>query len=124
MSLEALQSIGVDKYMGCIYKQPKMFTNGKVGVSPEQIIIAVCDYFKITEERLKERLRKRELVLARQIAMYMMCKFCYKISLKSIGNHFGFDHTTVVHSRDTLQDLLDTDKELTIIYQIIKSKIQ
>jgi chromosomal replication initiator protein len=43
--------------------------------------------------------------------MYLAKKFT-KSSLKNIGEHFGgFDHTTVIHSCQTVEDLMDTDNE-------------
>ena len=56
-----------------------------------------------------QKTRKREIVQARQITMYLAKAFT-KNSLKTIGEHFGGrDHTTVIHSCQTVKDLMDTD---------------
>lgn len=69
----------------------------------------VCEHYNIPYEKLLMKTRKRDIVQARQITMYLAKKFT-KNSLKSIGEHFGgFDHTTVIHSCQTVEDLLDTD---------------
>ncbi len=69
----------------------------------------VCDYFDVKFEKLLQKTRKREIVQARQITMYLSKMFT-KNSLKTIGEHFGGrDHTTVIHSCQTVKDLMDTD---------------
>lgn len=69
----------------------------------------VCEYFAVPYDKLLQKTRKREIVQARQISMYLSKAFT-KNSLKSIGEHFGGrDHTTVIHSCQTVKDLMDTD---------------
>jgi chromosomal replication initiator protein len=69
----------------------------------------VCEYFDVPYDRLLHKTRKREIVQARQITMYLAKAFT-KNSLKTIGEHFGGrDHTTVIHSCQTVKDLMDTD---------------
>ncbi|MGN6267616.1 MAG: chromosomal replication initiator protein DnaA, partial [Ginsengibacter sp.] len=69
----------------------------------------VCDYFNVPYEKLLQKTRKREIVQARQITMFLAKAFT-KNSLKTIGEHFGGrDHTTVIHSCQTVKDLMDTD---------------
>ena len=69
----------------------------------------VCEYFDVSYDKLLHKTRKREIVQARQITMYLAKAFT-KNSLKNIGEHFGGrDHTTVIHSCQTVKDLMDTD---------------
>lgn len=69
----------------------------------------VCEYFDVSYDKLLQKTRKREIVQARQITMYLAKSFT-KNSLKTIGEHFGGrDHTTVIHSCQTVKDLMDTD---------------
>jgi chromosomal replication initiator protein len=69
----------------------------------------VCEYYDVPYEKLQQKTRKREIVQARQITMYLAKAFT-KNSLKTIGEHFGGrDHTTVIHSCQTVKDLMDTD---------------
>lgn len=69
----------------------------------------VCEYFEVSYEKLLQKTRKREVVQARQITMYLAKAFT-KNSLKTIGEHFGGrDHTTVIHSCQTVKDLMETD---------------
>jgi chromosomal replication initiator protein len=77
----------------------------------------VCDYYDISYDKLQAKTRKREIVQARQISMFLAKQFT-KNSLKTIGDHFGGrDHTTVIHSCQTVKDLMDTD---TMIREQVK----
>ncbi|MCO5237665.1 MAG: chromosomal replication initiator protein DnaA [Chitinophagaceae bacterium] len=78
-------------------------------ITIETIQKMVCDYYNLPYERLLQKTRKREIVQARQITMFLAKQFT-KNSLKTIGEHFGGrDHTTVIHSCQTVKDLMDTD---------------
>jgi chromosomal replication initiator protein len=78
-------------------------------VTIEAIQKIVCEFFNVPYDKLLHKTRKREIVQARQITMYLSKQFT-KNSLKTIGEHFGGrDHTTVIHSCQTVKDLMDTD---------------
>ncbi|GAA4343523.1 chromosomal replication initiator protein DnaA [Flaviaesturariibacter amylovorans] len=84
----------------------------------------VCDYFEVPYEKLLQKTRKREIVQARQITMYLAKAFT-KNSLKSIGEHFGGrDHTTVIHSCQTVKDLMDTDSGFRENVLELQQKVQ
>ena len=69
----------------------------------------VADHFKVPVEKLAGETRKRQIVIARQLSMYLAKNLTDK-SLKAIGERFGGrDHSTVIYSCKTVQDLLDTD---------------
>ncbi len=84
------------------------FTNERV-ITSESIIKAVCDYFRVKVEQLKSRRKTSELVRARQIGMFLCRKHISK-SLKAIGADFGGrDHSTVIHSINTIANGLELD---------------
>jgi chromosomal replication initiator protein len=84
----------------------------------------VCDYFELPYDKLLQKTRKREIVQARQITMYLS-KIFTKNSLKTIGNHFGGrDHTTVIHSCQTVKDLMDTDNIFRESVLELQQKVQ
>ncbi|MDZ4745058.1 MAG: chromosomal replication initiator protein DnaA [bacterium] len=61
---------------------------------------------------LSAKTRKHEVVLARQMCMYL-AKQLTQMSLKSIGMHFGGrDHTTVLHSCQQILNYIDTDRKI------------
>lgn len=98
--------------------------NASRELSIDTIQKLVCEYFQISQEKLKEQTRKREYVQARQIAMYF-CKEFTKSSLKTIGLHFGGrDHSTVIHALNTVNDLTCTDKEFKRYIEELRKKIQ
>ncbi|OYX93274.1 MAG: chromosomal replication initiation protein DnaA, partial [Sphingobacteriia bacterium 35-40-5] len=85
--------------------------NSSKEISMEYIQKLVCEYFEVPIEMVKSKTRKREIVQARQISMYL-AKLHTKTSLKSIGAFFGGrDHSTVIYACQTVDDLIDTDKK-------------
>ena len=69
----------------------------------------VADHFTVPVEKLQGKTRKRSIVIARQLSMYLAKKLTGK-SLKAIGDKFGGrDHSTVIYSCNTVQDLMATD---------------
>ena len=84
----------------------------------------VCEFFSVPYEKLLHKTRKREIVQARQITMFLAKGFT-KNSLKTIGEHFGGrDHTTVIHSCQTVKDLMDTDTIFKENVQELTQKVQ
>jgi chromosomal replication initiator protein len=69
----------------------------------------VADHLDVPLEKLQSETRKRQIVIARQLSMYL-AKNMTNASLKAIGEQFGGrDHSTVIHSCKAVQDLMDTD---------------
>jgi chromosomal replication initiator protein len=78
-------------------------------ISVKAILSAVSEYYDIPLTLITGKTRKQEVVLARQMAMYII-KQNTALSLKSIGSHFGGrDHTTVIHSCQMMKNYLETD---------------
>ncbi len=82
---------------------------------------AVCSHFKLTADEIQLQCRKRTIVKARQIAMYIMRK--KGLTLHCIAAFFGKDHTTCIHSERTVIDLMHTDIEYRIEVNEINSAI-
>lgn len=79
-------------------------------ITIEAIQRMVAEHFQVEMDQLKAKTRKRQIVQARQIAMFF-AKEMTRHSLKSIGLHFGGrDHSTVIHALQTVSDLVATDK--------------
>ena len=93
-------------------------------ITIENIQKMVCEYFDVGYEKLQQKTRKREIVQARQITMFLAKAFT-KNSLKTIGEHFGGrDHTTVIHSCQTVKDLMDTDNVFKENVLELQQKVQ
>ena len=81
-------------------------------ISVEMIQRKVADHFKMTVTDLKAKRRSRNIILPRQIAMYLTRKLT-NMSLPEIGGAFGGkDHTTVLHSFKKIETDLVKDKGL------------
>ncbi|MBE6231208.1 MAG: chromosomal replication initiator protein DnaA [Bacteroidales bacterium] len=79
-------------------------------VTIDKVQKVVCDYFNISRDELLSKTRKRQIVQARQIAMYMS-RSLINCSLSTIGSETGGkDHATVLHACTTVNDLMSTDK--------------
>ncbi|MFK7906917.1 MAG: chromosomal replication initiator protein DnaA, partial [Chitinophagales bacterium] len=79
-------------------------------ISVEYIQKIVSDYFKVPIEQLTGKTRKRQVVQARQISMYLAKSFTDN-SLKAIGKYFGGrDHSTVIHACRAVLNLMETDR--------------
>ena len=88
----------------------KIVGEEKVDVTIDKVQKIVCDYFNITRDELLSKTRKRQIVQARQIAMYMS-RSLINCSLSTIGAEIGGkDHATVLHACTTVNDLMATDK--------------
>ncbi len=84
----------------------------------------VCEFYNIPYDKLLAKTRKREIVQARQISMFLSKEFT-KSSLKTIGEHFGGrDHTTVIHSCQTVKNLMDTDPLIRDHVKELQQKVQ
>ncbi len=94
----------------------------EVGV--DYIQKSVGEYFQISVADLKDKTRKKEIVIARQVAMYL-CKEYTNHSLKSIGYHFGGrDHSTVIHAVQSVSDMMDVDNSFGSQINELKKKMR
>lgn len=80
-------------------------------VSPESVIHAVCQFYKVDKQELLGKNKRAELVQARQIACYLMCEIL-NLPLTAIGKAIGRDHATVIYSRDKIANLLKKNSRL------------
>lgn len=84
----------------------------------------ISDYFKVSPESLRAKTRKKEIVIARQVAMYFAKEYTNH-SLKVIGYHFGGrDHSTVIHAIQTVNDIMDTDKKFAETIKDIETNLK
>jgi chromosomal replication initiator protein len=78
-------------------------------ITVELIQRIVAEHYDLPVEKLKEKTRKRFVVRARQLSMYLAKQLSNK-SLKHIGNAFGGrDHSTVIHACRSIETLLEND---------------
>ncbi len=81
-------------------------------ITIETLQETVASHYNITSDLMRARTRKKEIVVPRQVAMYL-CKHLTDSSLKTIGLHFGGrDHTTVIHAYQTVEEKLGKNPQL------------
>ena len=96
--------------------------DSEVGI--DYIQKTVSDYFHVEQDDLKAKTRKKEIVIARQVAMYFSKDYTNH-SLKSIGYHFGGrDHSTVIHALQSVDNMMDTDSKFRYSIDELKKKLK
>ncbi len=99
-------------------------TDRKVNITIENITSLVCESLKIDENKIRDKTRKKEIVFARQIAMFLS-KDLTKSSLKTIGLHFGGrDHSTVIHACTSVEESLSKDLYVKELIENLRDKIK
>jgi chromosomal replication initiator protein len=102
----------------------KLIKNTKREISIDYIQKIVCTYFNIPVDHIQSKTRKREIVQARQVAMFFS-KSMTKASLATIGSQIGGkDHATVLHACKTVNNLIETDKRFRIQIDEIEKKLK
>jgi len=73
----------------------------------------VAEHYNLTLAQLKARVRIREIVVPRQMAMYLVRETLgNEVSYDVIGAFFHRDHATAIHAQKSIKDLIDTDKTI------------
>ena len=80
-------------------------------VTPDSIIDCVADYYSLSPEVLRGDSRKKEIALARHVAVYLTREMT-GLSLPRIGDAFGRDHSTIINSCEKVTKLLDTSQDM------------
>ncbi len=95
----------------------------KKGIQVRHIIEAVSEFYNINSKSLVDKGRKKEMVRARQVAMYLM-RSELNTSYPGIGEQFGGrDHTTALHSFEKISRELEEDERLKEELALLKEKI-
>ena len=92
-------------------------------LSIEYIQDVVAKYFNISVADLKGSRRSSDVVLPRQIAMYL-CKSVAQISYPKIGNAFGKrDHSTVMHACEKIESEINQNTNTKLIVETVKNSL-
>jgi len=99
------------------------FRKRNSALTPKQIISAVVAFFDINHDGLLGSSRKKELVVPRQIAMYLLREEI-KCSYPSIGFELGGrDHTTAMHAFEKIRKSLDKDEKIRQDINLIRQRL-
>lgn len=92
-------------------------------VDPKQVLTTVCSYFNLTHKELVGPGRQKGLVLPRHLAMFILSEHL-SLTVEKIGQILGGrDHTTVMHGRDKIKQLITQDREMQRIFIEIKQRL-
>ena len=93
----------------------------KKNISVEDVVTVIAQYYNIPKSDIYEKTRKKEIVKARQVAMYIL-REDFNVSYPHIGQKMGGrDHTTVIHSHLKIKEDLLTNPSL--LQELEKIKI-
>lgn len=80
----------------------------------DRIARGVAGYFRVDPKTLRSRRRSREVLLPRQVGMYLARRLT-GLSLEQIGDWFGGrDHSTVLHACRKIEEALAGDARLDV----------
>ena len=98
-------------------------TSDENPISIPRIQKAVADYYKLSVDGLRSRSNVGNVLVPRQVAMYL-CKRLTAKSYPEIARQFGGKHhTTVIHSVEKISKLVESDREMDALVQRIISAI-
>ena len=98
--------------------------NVNTAVTPEMIIDHVSRYYNISKDDIYSAKRKAEILLARQVAMYITREMT-DTSLSLIGDEFGGkNHSTVLHSIKQIEAKIETDSKFKQIINEMMENIK
>ena len=99
-------------------------TDKKFNITIDSITKTVCLHLDIAENKIRDKTRKKEIVLARQLAMFLS-KELTKSSLKSIGLQFGGrDHSTVIHACTSIEEAMIKDTSIKEMVDTLRSQLE
>ena len=99
----------------------RSFIRPQKNISVKNVVEKVAEFYGINEESIYEKTRRREVVLPRQIIMYIL-REDFNISYPTIGAKLGGrDHTTVIHSCEKIKQEVIVNSELSKEIQNIRT---
>ena len=95
----------------------------KRDITPQLIIDTVAEHFGISSADISSNKRNSEIVVPRQIVMYL-CRTLIDIPLKSIGTYIGKrDHSTIIHGIKKIEEEMENSDSMRNTIEIIKKKL-
>jgi len=96
----------------------------KKAPTAESITTCVAEYYQLNQDDLLSRRQDRQVILPRQIAMYLIYDLA-GLTLKQIGQVFGKkDHSTVIHACDKVRKRMEADPTTAHDVKMLKLKFK
>src|SRR5713101_1879666 len=89
----------------------------------ESIQKTVADFFHIRLTDLKSKKRTQHIAFCRQVAMYL-CRKLTDSSFPTIGEHFGRDHSTVIHAYNLIMRRVTSDSAFRLSIEKIERELK
>jgi chromosomal replication initiator protein len=99
-----------------------VFTESEVTLEMQDILEAVANHYGVPMESLKSQGRAKEVVIPRQVAMYLI-RDLTSHSLPEIGTFFARDHSTILYAIQKVAELADRDVDLTNHIREIRNRL-
>lgn len=101
-----------------------VFSAAEINLTPEEILRAVADHYSLRIEEIRGAGRRKEVVIPRQLAMYLIRELT-PASLPEIGQFFdGRDHTTVLYAIQKIQENVDNNMGLQQTLKGIRERLR
>ena len=97
--------------------------DGNGACSAEAIRELVCHYFQVTLEELRSSSRRKNVVLPRNLGMYL-CRKLTDLSLDGIGKLFGRNHSTVLYSVNVIENRTSRDPKLRSQVEFLADQVR
>ena len=112
MAMASLRGVPISKLLAQEAMRNVARTVEDHAVTIPMIQKLVADYYKVTVDDLRARSNVRQVLVPRQVAMYL-CKRFTKKSFPEIARQFGGKHhTTVIHSVEKIDRLVGSDRDM------------
>lgn len=121
--MKQVEEVSIELAAEAIRSRKQDATQVKV-IPIERIQAEVGNFYGVSVKEMKGTRRLQNIVLARQVAMYLAREMTDN-SLPKIGREFGGkDHTTVIHAHSKIKSMLATDDNLAREVEAIRGKIR
>ncbi|MGZ9414532.1 chromosomal replication initiator protein DnaA [Mycoplasma sp. 5370] len=93
-------------------------------ITHDRIIESVCSYYRVKEEEVRSKSRKREIVIARSMIIYLIRELL-SFSYERIGIYLGGkDHSTIMASYKKIEKDIETSHELKNAVNSLTNKVK
>lgn len=100
--------------------EPKHYYGDKF----KEIVKACCEHFGITEDKIRSDVRVKPVLMARQIAQFLIVTNISHVSLVSVGRWFNRHHTSILNSREEVKFQISVElSDYQIAYEAIVKKL-
>lgn len=109
---------------GCsVYAIPGLKTQYQKNIEISDVIKIVSECLYIPVYEIMSRCRKKEIVTARHLIMYL-CVYELSKSTAEIGRFFQMDHTSIIHACYNITNWMKNDENFLRTFRYVKTKIK